>query len=173
MRQPFILLFTFLISSLHVFGQQGLLKGNIHDDLGNPVEFAIVAVPSLALSDESDATGFFNLAIPADTTLEIQVTRVNMKKQTFTVRLAPNEVFELDLVLKINMLDGVTILEIKDKTRPIVSTEEIKVKEAEAIPNPMGNFENLLQAQALGVTKNNELSSAYSVRGGNFDENLV
>ncbi|MDR2848176.1 MAG: TonB-dependent receptor plug domain-containing protein [Bacteroidales bacterium] len=40
------------------------------------------------------------------------------------------------------------------------------------LPNPSGNFEALLKIQA-GVSSNNELSAQYSVRGGNFDENLV
>ena len=35
-----------------------------------------------------------------------------------------------------------------------------------------GSIETLLQTQA-GVTSNNELSSQYSVRGGNYDENCV
>ena len=40
------------------------------------------------------------------------------------------------------------------------------------MPSPTGNIEDLVKTQ-IGVSSNNELSSGYSVRGGNFDENLV
>lgn len=40
------------------------------------------------------------------------------------------------------------------------------------IPSPTGNIEDIIKTQ-MGVSSNNELSSGYSVRGGNFDENLV
>ena len=40
------------------------------------------------------------------------------------------------------------------------------------IPTPLNGVEALLSGQ-LGVVMRNELSSGYSVRGGNFDENLV
>ncbi len=35
-----------------------------------------------------------------------------------------------------------------------------------------GSIESLVKTQ-MGVTSNNELSSQYRVRGGNFDENMV
>lgn len=40
------------------------------------------------------------------------------------------------------------------------------------LPSPTGNVEDIIKTQ-MGVSSNNELSSGYSVRGGNFDENLV
>lgn len=44
--------------------------------------------------------------------------------------------------------------------------------QAQRSPVPFGDFNRLL-ASLPGVVANNELSSSYSVRGGNFDENLV
>ena len=40
------------------------------------------------------------------------------------------------------------------------------------MPTTTGKVEAIIKSQA-GVSSNNELSSQYSVRGGNFDENLV
>lgn len=54
-------------------------------------------------------------------------------------------------------------------------SEEIIVldpKVLNQIPSPTGNLEDLIKTQ-MGVSSNNELSSGYSVRGGNFDENLI
>ncbi|MDR3094965.1 MAG: TonB-dependent receptor plug domain-containing protein [Bacteroidales bacterium] len=61
----------------------------------------------------------------------------------------------------------VTGLQMQQGTLQRIETEHIR-----QLPNPSGNFEALLKALA-GVSSNNELSAQYSVRGGNFDENLV
>ena len=45
-------------------------------------------------------------------------------------------------------------------------------KTAQSIPSPFNDFNRVL-ATLPGVVSNNELSSTYSVRGGNYDENLV
>ena len=50
---------------------------------------------------------------------------------------------------------------------------KIDPKAVEEIPNPSGNFETILKTIGSGVVSNNELSSEYSVRGGNYDENFV
>ncbi|MBK7944543.1 MAG: TonB-dependent receptor plug domain-containing protein [Flavobacteriales bacterium] len=50
--------------------------------------------------------------------------------------------------------------------------DRINPKLARFNPSPLGGVEALLGGQ-LGVVMRNELSSGYSVRGGNFDENLV
>jgi len=48
----------------------------------------------------------------------------------------------------------------------------VNSKLASSNPNVSQSFESILK-QLPGVSTNNELSSQYSVRGGNFDENLI
>jgi len=48
----------------------------------------------------------------------------------------------------------------------------IDVEELNYMPTTTGKIAAIIKSQA-GVSSNNELSSQYSVRGGNFDENLV
>ncbi|MDR1667101.1 MAG: TonB-dependent receptor plug domain-containing protein [Bacteroidales bacterium] len=52
------------------------------------------------------------------------------------------------------------------------SMQRLEAKYLRQLPNPSGNVEALLKTLP-GVSSNNELSSQYSVRGGNFDENLL
>ncbi len=74
----------------------------------------------------------------------------------------------------------VLLLEAKNISEVDITNDEeratrisrISIKEFKAIPNPSGNFETLLKTLP-GVSSTNELTSQYSVRGGNFDENLV
>jgi len=48
---------------------------------------------------------------------------------------------------------------------------QIDIRSISRIPLPAGHFEAILTT--LGASSRNELGSEYSVRGGNFDENLV
>ena len=59
------------------------------------------------------------------------------------------------------------------KSAKLPGGTKIDVKAVETIPTPFGNIESALITQGLGVSSNNELSTTYSVRGGNYDENLV
>ena len=53
-----------------------------------------------------------------------------------------------------------------------VSTTIIDIGSKLSLPNPFPDISDFLRGE-LGFSKNNELSTAYSIRGGNFDENLV
>ena len=57
-------------------------------------------------------------------------------------------------------------------TREQVSITRIDPRSAKEIPSPFGDFNAILKTLP-GVVSNNELSSTYNVRGGNYDENLV
>ena len=53
------------------------------------------------------------------------------------------------------------------------TTEILPTINAANIALPSGNIEGLLSSVGFGVRQNNELSSGFNVRGGNFDENLI
>tara|TARA_B100001142_G_C14344155_1_gene659225 strand:- start:2820 stop:5021 length:2202 start_codon:yes stop_codon:yes gene_type:complete len=61
---------------------------------------------------------------------------------------------------------------VEDKQNRKKTLTRIKPKHATIIPNSSGGVEALIKTLP-GVSSANELSSQYSVRGGNFDENLV
>lgn len=60
----------------------------------------------------------------------------------------------------------------KKQKAPAQNMEKIESKNFKSMPTASGSFESILYGQA-GVSSRNELSSQYSVRGGNFDENLI
>lgn len=88
---------------------------------------------------------------------------------------------QLQLVKGKDMNISVTLLKELNSLEQVVVTDErsreagmqnINAKDFSNNPNASQNFEALLK-QLPGVSANNELSSQYSVRGGNFDENLI
>jgi hypothetical protein len=50
--------------------------------------------------------------------------------------------------------------------------EDIRTQRLQLNPTPMAGIESLIKMQ-IGVSAGNEMSSNYSVRGGNYDENLI
>ena len=85
--------------------------------------------------------------------------------------LKRNQTYELNINLKAknNILNDVIILDKQNRKKNIV---RIKPKHVKVIPGNSVGIEAILKTLP-GVSSANELSSQYSVRGGNFDENLV
>ena len=73
------------------------------------------------------------------------------------------------LTTNINELEQVTVT---NKQNQLSNTNTINISDLASLPSVSGNFESILKTLP-GVSTNNELSSQYSVRGGNFDENLI
>ena len=91
--------------------------------------------------------------------------------ETLTLDLQNIQIFNQDIVLHrySQSLEEVIIESGINGTGNIKDVDSRLVK---FIPSVSGNFETMIKTLP-GVSPNNELSSQYSVRGGNFDENLV
>ena len=86
--------------------------------------------------------------------------------------LKTNEIYEFNPVLstKIMQIDGVTISATGEKK--VDGITSISPGMVRKIPGANAGVENILKLLP-GVSSNNELSTQFSVRGGNYDENLV
>jgi len=164
--------FSFLFFFTQLEAQSALVKGRITDNFGKNATFVNVTIPKYNKGTTSDEDGYYEIKVPANIDVIIEVSGINYDKQVFQVNLTDGQIYVKNINIKVSEGREVTIKgEKEDKTRTLISTEELKLKETEIIPNANGGIETYLQA--LGAQSNNELSSSYSVRGGNFDENLV
>jgi len=104
---------------------------------------------------------------------EINLIFSHVSYRTFTKKFTANSRntvrFSPTLTLKTEQLDEVVI---KDNRKRAEGITHIDVKKAKNIIGPNAGVENVLMTLP-GVSNNNELSTQYNVRGGNFDENLV
>ncbi len=91
--------------------------------------------------------------------------------QTVFIEKSNALILKQDVILKksIQSLDEVVVSADNSQTG---NMQNINLRGAQALPSVSGNFESILKTLP-GVSANNELSSQYAVRGGNFDENLV
>lgn len=163
--------FLFFILSIKSFSQNTTAKvaGIVLDENNKPIES--VNVSYLSKSSITDKNGFYTITVPANQKVVLVFTHVSLKNITATLQLKPNEEFEYHVVMsdKAEQLSDVIITSSRRRVQGITSIEPEVIRKN---PSAMPGIESVLKVLP-GVNSNSELSSQYSVRGGNYDENLV
>jgi hypothetical protein len=170
-----LFLFSFLLVSLAAAGQQAVVMGTVTTSNREPLELAAVAVKGNQAGTQTDEKGRFSLSLAADQAHTLVFRYLGYKDQEVTVTLAPGERRTLEVVLQPDPKAlGTVRVQGRDErdTREQVSITRINPRITKELPSVFGDFNKVLSTLP-GVTSNNELSSTYSVRGGNYDENLV
>lgn len=162
--------FIFLFISTAIFAQTGKVRGVLLDEYSQPIEGVTVSFKNVRIV--SDKTGFYKIDIPANENVMLNFTHLAFQKATLTLQLLPNEYFEFNLILSphVEQMEGVVINAGSRKRVEGITT--ISPEAIRLIPGANAGVENLLKSLP-GVYSNNELSTQYAVRGGNYDENLV
>ena len=166
------LVILLIMLSVVAFAQQkGMIYGKVTDGQNTPVELVNVAVPGSSYGVTTNARGYYELTLPSDSTFEVVFSFVGFEPRKETILLKANEKRKLDIALvsTAQMLSDVVI---SDRAVEASSLTRLDAKQATLLPNMSGGVETLIKTLP-GVVSNNELSSQYNVRGGNFDENLV
>jgi hypothetical protein len=150
--------------------QTAYIKGIVLDQSNNPVEN--VNISCLNKSTQTNESGFYQISIPANQKVIVEFTHVSLKKTSLKVTLKSKEIY----VFNMNMNDkeeqmGEVIVNNKNK-KAVQGILTFEAKDIRFIPGANAGIENVLKTLP-GVNSNNELSTQYSVRGGNYDENLV
>ncbi len=169
LRKPACLSVFFLFTCLCAFAQHGTISGIVRDDKGKPLEFAIVADAATGIGAYTNAKGFYLLEVPAEKNLSI-VYSYQREKVHKVIRLSASELRTIDVTLKVNSSELKEFVFKDTRTRFEAGSVVIDPALAFVNPGPTGGIEALIK---LAVGSHNELTSQYSVRGGNYDENLV
>lgn len=151
--------------------QIATITGVILDEENKPL--TSVNVSSGLTGSFSDSDGFYVLQIISDTETTITFSHLGHKNVVIeNLVLTSNETFEFNPVMKTDVfqVDGVTVSPTGGKNVEGVTT--ISKEVIRKIPGANAGVENVLKLLP-GVSSNNELSTQYAVRGGNYDENLV
>ncbi len=167
------LLFTVLLLTgvLNVNGQTAEVYGLVTDHRNRPLFGVNVAIVGEGGGTITDENGRYSLRIPANRDVTLAFSYVGFNLQQIILRLKDNERRELNR----QMEPGTQTLppvEVTDTRAREAGLTRINPKTIEQLPAVSGGFEAVLKTLP-GVVSNNELSTQYSVRGGNFDENLV
>lgn len=166
------ILFILIIIPTIVFSQEkATLSGKITDDKNKPIELVNIFVANLKTGTTTDENGVYSIYVPANKQLYIIISFVGHETKEHIITLKEGEIYVLNETLKINE-NVLPTIEISDKYERLSNIVKIDPKIIDVIPGAMTGVEAILKTLP-GVSSNNELSSQYSVRGGNYDENLV
>ena len=153
------------------FAQNAFIEGTIVDEESRPIPGVSVLLKSnRSVGTISNAEGYFMLEV-SEGTHDLLFSHVQYGLNELTN--IPTGISDFIVTLKIQsrVLDDVEVEgeRVRDAIDP---GTRIDAKSARNLPSAFGDFNKVLLTLP-GVAGNNELSSAYNVRGGNFDENLV
>ena len=147
-----------------------MVYGYITDELDRPVENVHIITKNRKTT--SDAEGYYELKLLPDFRYSIEFSSVAHESHKYKIELRDGEAAQRDIVLKLHVeeIDEV-IAEVKSDNRH-TNTTEISAEDLKAVAGGNNTVEAIIK-QTTSAISNNELSTQYSVRGGNFDENLV
>ncbi len=146
------------------------ITGRVTDSLNTALPKVNVSVLGQSQLGNSDDKGNYSI-FSTSLTFTIKYTLLGYKPVLIEVKRGMAGRLRQDVIMNVNIneLEQVTIT---NKQNQLSNSILINVDGVSAMPSVSGNFEVVLKTLP-GVSTNNELSSQYSVRGGNFDENLM
>ncbi len=162
----------FLLGTLSSFSQKKIawVSGKTVD--GNENRLAKVSVLILGKTSglTTDDSGYFKIKVPADKAFALIFSHTGYSDVQKNFYLSDGEEEKITLQMEWGGKTLETVVVGDDKERIETSLTKINPKNAITLPSTTGGVEALIK---ILVGSNNELTSQYSVRGGNYDENLI
>lgn len=167
-----ILIFLYLFLTVHLLAQKSgaIVSGRILDENESPLAKVSVVLLGRESGVMSSDSGTFRIHVPVDKAFALVFSYAGYKtlQQNFILNDKEEERVVLRMERSVSNLQNVTITDERDRKE--AGLLRINPKDAINIPTPVGGIESLIKVY---VGSNNELTSQYSVRGGNYDENLI
>jgi hypothetical protein len=157
-------------TSLLTAQEPAIVKGNIADENGIPLSGATVVDLTTRKGVVAGSRGEFQLPVAPNQLVRLEISFIGYQKDTLNLTLSPGETSGLTIRLKPmpELLDEVVVESWADRAEML---QQIDIRSATQLPVVSGNIESILTT--LGASSRNEMSAQYSVRGGNYDENLI
>jgi len=163
------ILFLFILPA-HAQKKLAIVSGRVLDENEKPLHGASVTILGRQSGILTSDSGTFRLKVPAEHAFALVFSFTGYKTEQRNFLLNENE--EERAVIRMEKgqktLQEVVVSDQRESRE--TGLVRINPKNAINIPAPIGGIESLLK---IIVGSNNELTSQYSVRGGNYDENLV
>jgi hypothetical protein len=167
-----IFIFLVIFPSIHLLAQKSgaTVSGRILDENESPLAKVSIILLGRETGVISSDSGTFRIRVPVDKAfaLVFSYTGYKILQQNFILNDKEDERVVIRMERSVSNLQNVTVT--NDRDRKEVGLIRINPKDAINIPTPVGGIESLIKVY---VGSNNELTSQYSVRGGNYDENLI
>jgi len=170
-----IRLFFFLclfVIAVAIEAQQAKIYGVVTDSEGIPIEMVSVHLSGTTNGAFTDEKGKYALTVSSGDSCALVFSCVGYNK---TQRIIPEVTGDMNVNVKMRNasyeLPEFTVTRSRIQTNTM---EDINIKQGRlAVDATGGSIESFVITGAPGVSSTNELSTQYSVRGGNYNENIV
>lgn len=170
MKFNYIYLILLLLTGITGFSQSAKVKGVILNAYDQAVSDVTVSAGNV--STTSNSNGFYILDVKADQVIVISYMHVGYQTIKVQERLEVNEDKEINIRLTDTSEQMAELIIDNSDNERASGQVMISPTVIRRIPGANAGVENILKTLP-GVYSNNELSTQYAVRGGNYDENLV
>jgi len=161
-----------LVSSVFVQAQKksASISGKVLDENENPLSKVNIVILGRSTGIATTDSGTFSIKVPADRAFALLFSYTGYKTEQRNFLLSQGEEEKLTIRLERGAKELQEVVVTDQRQRREAGLISINPKQAINIPSPTGGIESLIK---VFVGSNNELTSSYSVRGGNYDENLI
>lgn len=163
-------LLCFFSMAVHAQTKTAEVSGTVLDENDLPMANASITILGRQSGITSSDSGYFNLAVTAQKAFALVFSATGYLSQQKNFLLSPGEKENVVIRLRLSGKVLETVIVTDERERAETGLVKINPKTAVIIPSPTGGVEALIKTI---VGSNNELTSQYNVRGGNYDENLV
>lgn len=146
------------------------VTGIVYDEKNQPLPKVTVSLVGLAGNDITNEQGKYTIQSRLSN-FSLRFKLVGYKTETIKFSEAKGTDVVKNVILKPDVKELNTV-KVTNKQSQLNNAQSINIIDIASLPTVSMNFEAILKTLP-GVSTNNELSSQYSVRGGNFDENLI
>ena len=161
-----------LLLTVTVFSQtkSAWITGRVVDENDKPISRVSVVILGRQTGLTTSDSGTFRIKVPAGRSfaLVFTYTGYNETQKNFYLSDGEEEKVTIQMERGSQTLQNVEVSSEKERTE--TGLVKINPKNAITLPSTIGGIEAVIKTL---VGSNNELTSQYSVRGGNYDENLI
>ena len=171
MKKQIVILLSIILFTMGVSAQSKVrVYGYVIDVNNRGIELANVFFQNTSVGTITNQNGYYELTMNVKDSATLVYSMLGY--QTIKHTIHPHQqVIQISVQLQA-LSKEIAGVNIRGQRRQTSTLDFLDPGKFRVMPNAAGGIESLLITFA-GVSSNNELSSQYNVRGGNFDENEV
>ena len=156
---------------VHTHADDYKIYGYVYLPDREPASFTTISVEGTSTGTTAREDGNYELKISATDSANVKFYILGCKPYIYRVTPKTRKSIQKMVYLEDDAI-VMEDVEVTDFAKQSTSMNKIDVSKMDVMPSINGGIEGLISTYA-GVSNRNELSSQYSVRGGNYDENSV
>ncbi len=172
MNIRFYLFLFFILFPVLLFAQRVTVSGIVSDPAGLPIELATIQERGTVNGTMTNEKGKYTISVSRNDSATLVFSCLGYSRTEIKIE-SPQE----DMVVNVRMRPQSYELETAVITRSRIQTntmERINMGQGRlSVDATGGSVESFVMTAGTGVSSTNELSTQYSVRGGNYNENIV